>query len=68
MLLIMKNSNSVGEKQVLRGAIIAGWLNLCGVDVCLKVKMVKVAFLFFLFFLTFPDISDIFGKVIIANW
>lgn len=65
MLLIMKNSNSVGEKQVLRGAIIAGWLNLCGVDVCLKVKMVKVAFLFFL---TFPDISDIFGKVIIANW
>lgn len=25
-------------------------------------------FIFFIFFLTFPDISDIFGKVIIANW
>lgn len=59
MLLIIKNSNSVGEKQVLRG-----------VDVCVKVKMVKVAFYFFFnfIFFTFPDISNIFGKVIIANW
>lgn len=46
MLLIMKNSNSLREKQVLRGVIIAGWLNLCGVDVFLKVKM----FFFFVFF------------------